>query len=107
MTESSRTSFTPLPSTGPATPRIGQHPSSTRSESVTPAVRPDVDEPAGLAEWLASPAARELVGQWVLLTRDYEVIDYAPAPSELFERHPEIRSPFIVFVRPSNIRYAG
>jgi hypothetical protein len=80
--------------------------SSTREDLPTPARRPDSNEPPGLAEWLATPEASQLVGQWVLLTRDYEVIDYAPAPSELFERHPDNRSPFIVFVRPRNTRYA-
>jgi hypothetical protein len=79
---------------------------ATRNDLTQRATRPPVEEPAGLVEWLATPAARELVGQWVLLTPDYEVIDYASRPSELLDRHPDNRSPFIVFVRPRNIRPA-
>lgn len=88
---------------GTGQPRFGQ-PSSTRNEPVEPATRPG-PERRELAEWLASPEARRLEGRWVLLSDDYEVKDSAATPSELFERHPEERAPFIVFVRPSNITY--
>ena len=56
---------------------------------------------------MATPEARELEGRWVLLSHDYEVIDHASKPSELFDRHPDINTPFIVFVKPSNVIFVG
>lgn len=103
MTESTRQ----MPSFNAGTTHTPySQPSGTRSDVGQRATRPSVEEPAGLVEWLATPEARELVGRWVLLTRDYEVIDHASRPSELLDRHPDNRSPFIVFVRPRNIRSA-
>jgi hypothetical protein len=82
-------------------------PSSTRSgEGIVPTPRQE-NEPNGLAEWQATQEAKELEGRWVLLTHDYEVIDHASKPSELFDRHPDIDTPFIVFVKPSNAIFVG
>lgn len=84
-------------------PHFGR-PSSTRSEAPAPAPRPQSDA-HGLVEWLASPAARQFEGRWVLLSDDYDVVDSADSPSELMDRHPEERTPIVVFVRPSNVTY--
>jgi hypothetical protein len=107
MTESQSTDVRPLQNAGPTMPQVGLHPRSTQDTPVTPTRSRDTEEPAGLEQWLETPEARQLVGQWVLLTRDYDVIDSAPRPSVLLDQHPEIRSPFIVFVRPRNARYVG
>lgn len=107
MMDSQSTGFRTLPNAGPTMPQVGLHPRSTQDRPVTPTRSRDTEEPAGLADWLETPEARQLVGQWVLLTRDYDVIDSAPRPSELLDRHSDIRSPFIVFVRPRDVRYVG
>jgi hypothetical protein len=96
-----------MPSFGAGTAHIPySQPRGTRNDAGQRVTRPDFDEPAGLAEWLGTPEASQFVGRWVLLTRDYEVLDYASRPSELLDRHPDNRSPFIVFVRSRNIRSA-
>jgi hypothetical protein len=82
-------------------------PTSTQAQPTRPAPQTESNEPAGLAAWLATQEATQFVGQWVLLTSDHEVIDHASRPSELFDRHPEIRNPYIVFVKPRNIRFIG
>lgn len=82
-------------------PQFGQS-GSTRSEQTTPAAGSD-SKHGGLIEWLASTEARRLEGRWVLLTDDFEVVDSAETPSDLLDRHPEDRTPFVVFVDPSNV----
>ncbi len=39
------------------------------------------------------------------MSDDYDVVDSADSPSELMDRHPEERTPIVVFVRPSNVTY--
>ena len=106
MTESTESiaSFGTVRST--ITAPYGQ-PSSTQSQPTQTVPETEPNEPAGLADWLATPEARELEGRWVLLAHDYEVIDHASKPSELFDRHPDINTPFIVFVKPSNVIFVG
>jgi|SRR5215204_1373801 len=107
MTESTEwrtVRFGAVHSTGTAP--YGQ-PDSTQSLPTQPAPQTESNGPVGLAEWLATPEARELEGRWVLLSHDYEVIDHASKPSELFDRHPDINTPFIVFVKPSNVIFVG
>jgi len=110
MTDSQSTEFRPLPNAGPTMSRVGRvdlHPRSTQDRPVTPARSRNPEEPAGLAEWLKTPEASRHVGQWVLLTHDYEVIDSALSPSELLDHHRDITNPLIVLVKPQNLRFVG
>jgi hypothetical protein len=67
---------------------------------------PSPADPPGLGDWFATEEAARHVGRWVLLTDDYQVIAAAPTPRQLFEAHPEIKAPFIVYVDPANLRVA-
>jgi hypothetical protein len=79
-------------------------PRSTRNEPATPPAQPEPEQ-SGLIEWLASPEARRFEGRWVLLSDEYDVVDVDDSPSALMDRHPEERTPIIVFVRQSNVTY--
>lgn len=79
-------------------------PSSTRNETNVQAPQPEPEE-GGLIEWLASPESRRFEGRWVLLSDDYDVVEAADSPAELMDKHPEERTPIILFVRPSNVTY--
>lgn len=59
-------------------------------------------EPAGLIEWLGTPEARQYEGQWVLLSDDFGVIDHAHSPTDLLRRHPNLRTPLVVFIDPAD-----
>lgn len=63
-------------------------------------------EPTGLIEWLGTRAARQYEGQWVLLSDDFEVIDHAHSPTDLLKRHPDLRTPMVVFVDPPGTNLA-
>ncbi len=60
---------------------------------------------SGINEWLATPAAHELEGQWVTLSAEYEVVDVADSPATLMDRAGPGRSPLIVFVQPPRVRF--
>jgi hypothetical protein len=49
---------------------------------------------------LSQATNRKFAGQWVLLTDDYEVIDAGLNPGALMTRHPEIVTPFIMYLAP-------
>jgi len=63
-------------------------------------------EPAGLIEWLGTQEARQYEGQWVLLRDDFGVIDHAHSPTDLLRRHPDFRTPMVVFVDPPDTNLA-
>jgi hypothetical protein len=63
-------------------------------------------EPTGLIEWLGTREARQYEGQWVLLSDDFEVIDHAHSPTDLLKRHPDLRTPMVVFVDPPGTNLA-
>lgn len=44
---------------------------------------------------------RKFGGQWVLLTDEYEVIDAGLNAGALLAGHPEIITPFIVYIEPA------
>lgn len=76
---------------------------STRSDEVVTAVtetEPNLD----LTQWMRSEIARQLSGQWVLLSPEYEVIDSNLHPRQLLLDHPEERAPFIVYVEHKSVR---
>jgi hypothetical protein len=65
------------------------------------------EAPSGLVEWLESDAARPYEGQWVLLQAgSFDLIDSDTSPSELLHRHPDQRSPLIVYVQPRGVTLA-
>ncbi len=78
---------------------------STRPEPFSVPVQ--AESRPGLAQWLQSEEARRLSGLWVLLTDDLEVVDSAPSPSPLLDRHPEDRSPLVVYVQPDDVDVIG
>jgi hypothetical protein len=108
MTESQRTDFRPLPSVGPTMPQFGPSSEmSNRTQGERAAAIPQFEsEPTGLIEWLGTPEARRLAGQWVLLTDGFEVLDHAHSPTDLLRRHPNLRTPLVVFVDPPDINLA-
>lgn len=62
-------------------------------------------KPSSLVEWMTSSEATKLQGRWVLLSDSFDVIDYANSPSTLLDRHPDEKTPIIVFVdRPNTNR---
>lgn len=63
-------------------------------------------EPTGLIEWLGTREARQYEGQWVLLGDDFGVIDHAHSPTDLLKRHPDLRTPMVVFVDPPDTNLA-
>ena len=57
-----------------------------------------------LAEWLDSDDAQQYAGQWVLLSNEFVILDADASPAELLYRHPEMKSPRIIFVQPRGVR---
>src|SRR3712207_2533324 len=100
MTESQRTDFDALRSSGPTMPQFGPS-RGTQQEHFPPAARTEA-EPDGLLEWLSSAEAKQFEGQWVLLSDDFEVRDHARTLTELAQRNRNARTPIIVFVDPEN-----
>jgi hypothetical protein len=97
MTES-RTGFNALPGAGRTRPQFGEASRTPQERAATQFEH----EPSNLLEWLGSPQARQLEGRWVLLSDDFEVLDYAQTLTELKQRNPEVRTPIIVFVDRPN-----
>ncbi len=108
MTQSDRDTFA-WTSHGAGTSSTGL-PQISRSISTRPepfSVPVQAESRPGLAQWLQSEEARRLSGLWVLLTDDLEVVDSAPSPSPLLDRHPEDRSPLVVYVQPDDVDVIG
>lgn len=72
-----------------------------------PAATVTAAAPEGLHQWLTSPEARAYAGHWVLLDDALQVLDAAPSPSELLDRHPEEATPVVVFVDAAGVSFAG
>ncbi len=104
MSEASRTDFGALRSRTTMRPfRQASGTPQREHASVLPQFEP---EPTGLIEWLGTQAARQLEGQWVLLSDDFEVIDHAHSPTDLLKRNPNTSTPLIVFVDPPGTNLA-
>ena len=67
--------------------------------------QPTTEEPQGLADWLASPAAQQYQGRWVLLDDDFTVVRAGESPADLL-RHDDRPSPLVVYVQPPDASIA-
>jgi hypothetical protein len=104
MTEQHTTGFGTLRGTGTSMQRLS--PPSGTMRGPVPTVPRFNAEPSGLVEWLGTRQARQYEGQWVLLRDDFGVIDHAHSPTDLLRRHPDPRTPMVVFVDPAGINLA-
>ena len=102
----SGTSFPPQHIAGATAPNFSDAEPTRTDVPATPAPPAAVPEPAGLADWLSSDAAKPYRDRWVLLDATLNVLDSDESPSQLLGRHPEVAAPLIVFVQPRDIALA-
>lgn len=90
---------------GTTAPTRFSEPQGTDERSTVAIVSPPPG-PAGVNQWLTSPAAQPYAGRWVLLSDDFQVLDSANSPSDLLDRHPDVATPTVVLVDPAGAVFA-